>query len=188
MAVGDLILRRIAEISATDLQPFTCGSESLDEFLKEQALPFDQSGLTFTTVVFAEGTPTPVAYFSLSSDNLKLSNMEEMELGLNFQVPVKAFPAVKITRLAVASDFQSQRIGESLIELIEGLVFESAIAARLITVDADNNDRTVRFYQRLNFVESSVHAGNRQNEQAQRRDLNVQRPATISLYKDIYVE
>ena len=183
-----MILRRIAEVSAPDLQDFTCGSASLDEFLKEQALLFDQSGLTLTTVAYAEGVSAPIAYFSLSSDNLKLSEMEEMDLGLNFQVPVKAFPAVKVTRLAVASEYQCRGIGEALIELIEGLVFESSIAARLITVDADNNPRTIRFYKKLNFVESLVNAQNRANEQAQRRNRGVEEPRTISMFKDIYAE
>ncbi|MDO8729380.1 MAG: GNAT family N-acetyltransferase [bacterium] len=184
--MDELILRRIAEVSPENLADFTCGSPSLDDFLKEQALVYDQAGLTLTTIVFVEDDPQPVAYFSLSGDNLKLSSTERLELSLNFEVPIKSFPSVKITRLAVATKFQSAGIGAYLIELVEGIVFESSVAARLLTVDADNNERTLNFYTKLKFVESLENAKNRENIAAQKKII--EKPETISMYKDIYLE
>lgn len=188
MALGELILRGIAEVDPEDLRKFICGSPSLDEFLHDQALEYGLAGLTQTTVVYLEGEAYPAAYFSLSADHLKLSDMEIFELGLESQVPITAFPAVKITRLAVSASLQSRGVGEALIDLIEGIIFASQIGVRLITVDADDNLRTVNFYRRLKFVDSSVNASHRRNDQASRRATDRPEQATISLYKDIYLD
>lgn len=187
MAVENLILRRIADVDAAHLQAFTCGKDTLDDFLREQAALYDKYGLTRTTVAYLDGHAGPVGYFSLSTDSLKLSKMEIMELGLNEEVPINFFPAVKITRLAVSSTIQSNGIGSDLLQFIEGLVYESEVAARLITVDADNNARTLAFYERHGFIHSMVNANNRQNAQRQQHGQAVEeQPHTISMFKDIY--
>lgn len=187
MAAGELILRRVSEVSQNHLDSLNCGNGSLEEFLREQAVEYDRVGLTTTTLVYAEdGGEFPVAYFSLSSDSLKLSVMEVLDLGLNFDVPVRAFPAIKITRLAVATAHQSRGVGGQLLELIEGIAFTLPAATRLLTVDADNSQRTIDFYKKHGFEESMENLRNRQNELRQRKD---DAPAiTISMWKDIYAE
>lgn len=104
MAVNkpDLIFRNIQDVSDDILLQFTCGRDQLDEFLHEDARDYAEHGLTKTVVVFLDGFDGIAAYFSLSSDAVLLSDSEKFEL-VGMTVPIKSFPAVKITKLAISS-------------------------------------------------------------------------------------
>lgn len=155
----------------------------------DQAVEYHNSRLTSTSVVYLEGAGAlPVAYFSLSTDTLKLSEMEQFDLGLNFNIPIRAFPAVKITRLAVSTPYQSQGIGRNLLDMIEGMIYSMPMSARLLTVDADNNRRTLAFYEKSGFAPSLENAKHRENERRQRRRDDNGPPGTVSMWKDIFVE
>lgn len=75
-----------------------------------------------------------IGYFTLANDSLPLTTSEQGELGLYDTVVLKAYPAVKLGRLAVASDLQGQGIGEQVMDLVHGEILDSASlsAARLV--------------------------------------------------------
>jgi GNAT superfamily N-acetyltransferase len=187
----DLALRRICDIERALLVDFACGSDSLEEFLRDSAHDYAEHGITETAVAFAEPDPSPIGYFSLSADVLRLSDAEGFELGLPFECPIHSFPAVKITKLAVRTDMQGAGIGWQLVKLIEGLAFHGSVAVRLLTVDAINNPPALRFYERCGFRSSTyqalqqqpVRAGGRQRGPAR---ANNEPPRTILMYRDLF--
>lgn len=179
---AELILKGIEEIDITCLDAFSCSRPNLDDFLKEEALGYAQYGLTATTVVFRPDDPCPIAYFSLSSDALKLATSEKFDLGLPFETAVSYFPAVKITRLAVSEEFHGQGLGPHLINMIEGMVFKDHISTRLLTVDAANEEKVLRMYRRSGFVDSL------EKEHRQHPKQKKAVPETIAMYKDLYAE
>jgi len=123
--VADLVVRHIRDVDDGTLKSFTCGRDQLDEFLLEDARDYDAHGITSTVVVFVSGRVEPAGYFSLSADSVRLTESEEFELGLPFDAPISYYPAVKLTKLATASDLQSQGLGEAIVELICGLVVDA---------------------------------------------------------------
>jgi hypothetical protein len=173
-----LSLRHIQDVEDEVLKQFSCGtSPQLDEFLHEDARVYDAHGITSTVVVFAEGYKTPVAYFSLTADSVHLSSGERTDLGVPFDVPISYYPAVKLTKLAVVFELQSSGIGETIIDLICGIVSTAPFAVRLLTVDAVNHDRVLSFYARTGFIESLSAKEERQGQKV--RD-------TILMFKDLY--
>lgn len=178
--LDDFILAPVDEVIQAVLDSFTSGDGELDVFLREDATSYAMHGLTSTTVVFTDASPDPIGFFSLSCDSLRLEGVELTELGLPFQAAIDFFPAVKITKLAVAENLQSQGIGEAIIKLIQGISFTPPFSARLLTVNAVNRERTLNFYRRLNFVDSSRNSA----EGGQRRKGEV--PKTVLMYLDLY--
>jgi len=174
---GHLILRHIRDVEDEVLRRFYCGRPQLDDFLREDARDYDAHGLTSTVIVFAAGHTTPVAYFSLSADAVRLSFGERTDLGLPFNTTISFFPAVKITKLAVISEMQRHGVGRALIDLICGLVSEAPFAVRLLTVDAVNHEAVLNFYRRAGFIESLSEKRERQSQKV--RD-------TILMFKDLY--
>ncbi|MCO5363857.1 GNAT family N-acetyltransferase [Pseudomonas alliivorans] len=180
MNLDDFILAPVDEVEQRVLETFTSGDDELDVFLKEDACAYSTHGITSTTVVFLEGSDDPVGFFSLSGDSLKLEGVELSELGLPFQAPIDFFPAVKITKLAVALDWQSRGLGEAIIQLIQGISFTLPFSARLLTVNAVNRERTIRFYNRLEFLESS------RNMAMSGQRKKGRQPATVLMSRDLY--
>ncbi|MCQ3000453.1 GNAT family N-acetyltransferase [Pseudomonas syringae] len=180
--LDDYSLAHVGEVDQVVLDRFTCGDEDLDAFLKSEAKSYADAGITSTTVIFLNGDPAPMGFFSLSADSINLSSMEEFELGIAFQLPVPFFPAVKITKLAVRSGEQSKGIGEQMVKLIQGIAYSSPVSARLLTVNAVNRPRAIAFYERCNFIRSHRNDVQRQG----RRPAN--EPETVLFYKDLYTD
>lgn len=164
------------------VKEFDCDDVDLNAFLNEEALPYQTHGLTFTYLVFNKEVSAAnlVAFYSLSSDSLRLEGVELAELGLPFEAPLSFFPAVKLTKLAVSTNSQSRGLGAHLLKIIAGSIFSSHAAVRLLTVNAVNRPRTVAFYESQGFVACiRTPQKPRKNEPEQ--------PSTILMYKDIYL-
>ena len=80
---------------------------------------------------------------------------------------LSAFPAVKLGRLAITSKLQGSGIGAQVISLVIGEIVndESLSASRLVVVDADNDERVIRFYKSQGFQPSLWAEKNARNHQ-----------------------
>lgn len=176
----DFIFRSIVDVPKAELEAFQCTEDDLRVFLIEDAFDFNESSITKTTVVTLPGSAEIVGYFSLSADAVQLSDGEAFHLSLPFKAPTSFFPAVKITKLAVATRFQGNGLGSQLIDSIMGLAFHmsDAIAVRLLTVDALNKPDVLRFYTRNRFIESAQDARMKREQKHKR---------TIPMYRDMFV-
>lgn len=146
----------VVEVSPEALAGFDCGKPSLNDFLVN-AHNHHRERLGLTSVLFhSDFGGRVIGYFTLANDSLPLTTLEQGELGLHDTVALKAYPAVKLGRLAVASDLQGQGVGEQIMDLVHGEILDSASlsAARLVILDADNDPRIVKFYRKLGYQES----------------------------------
>ncbi len=173
----------ITEVDPASLSSFSCGKPRLDEFLTAQALTLHEARLGFTNVVFHQEFEGPVGYFTLANDAIKLNESERFELGFDDHVELAAFPAVKIGRLAVHQDLQRKGVGAALMTLLLGDILSTAglSAARLIVVDADNDDQVLRFYEALGF-EKSLWAEEMSRNHGKKRT----KPQTIKMHRDVF--
>lgn len=177
-------LMPVVEVAPPLLNTFRCGKPHLDAFLVTAA-DFHRDRLGLTTVVFHQDFPGQViGYFTLANDALPLNTSEQQELGLHAEVDFKAFPAVKLGRLAVAEAFHRQGIGEQIMGFVHGEVLESASlsAARLVILDADNDPSVIRFYEKLGYQSSLWAEAQRAKGDSAKRGTA---PRTIKMIRDI---
>ena len=68
-------LYKVHVLKPTDcVENFSCGDEDLDNFLKNEALLFDRAMLALTYVVIDKAQGGVVAYFSLATDKLAVTD------------------------------------------------------------------------------------------------------------------
>lgn len=172
----------ILEVASDILDGFVCGKPGLDTFLSDGAHTFHQGRIGFTRVVFHSEWKGPVGYFTLANDAIPLTQSENDALGLVDHVGISAFPAVKIGRLAVHQDLHRQGVGSAIMRLILGEVLDldSLSAARLLVIDADNDDAVLAFYRKHGFVDSLWAI-----DQRQKLGRRAGRSATIKMHRDV---
>ncbi|HIH19734.1 TPA: GNAT family N-acetyltransferase [Candidatus Micrarchaeota archaeon] len=134
-----------------DLGAFDCQDEDLNEFLKKDAFSYQKNGIAQTYV--CQYSNQPVGFFSLCSDAIKLSDLEEIaEFGVD--KTHQDYPAIKIARLATSASYKGRHIGMFMVKYVIGMAleFSKKIGCRFVTVDSMPN--SVEFYQRLNFIKN----------------------------------
>jgi ribosomal protein S18 acetylase RimI-like enzyme len=174
----------VTELDSGLLVEFSCGKPHLDDFLRDKARFFHADRLGLCWVVLHKDFPTLVGYFTLNNDSLELTTSEEGDLGLQDHSGLKRFPAICIGRLAVDRRLQGMGVGAEVMRLAIGLIADSSApsAARIVVVDADNDPKVLRYYERHGFLRSAwaekqaVHQGGKQ-----------QRP-TIKMLRDIVAD
>jgi GNAT superfamily N-acetyltransferase len=148
------ILEPFVDSSLSD--EFDCGDADLNDFFRIDLI-HHESQLLAKTYSF---TPTearvtngfvPVALISSCNDAIRLKNIEEkIDLPEGKRYP--SLPAVKIARLGVDKAYQGQDIGTSLINIVKRLFLsENRTGCRVLTVDAYNDGRVTRFYEKSYF-------------------------------------
>ena len=138
------------------LNSFNCGDAELDEFILCKASEYRKTLLAVSYVLEENGNP--IAYFSLSNDNLS-AEIFESKTNFNRQMRKrfvnekrrKHFPAVKIGRLAVDLNSDKKGVGSALLYTIKyTLIDYQKSGCRFITVDAYND--AIGFYEKNGFV------------------------------------
>jgi ribosomal protein S18 acetylase RimI-like enzyme len=160
------------------IKQFSCGTVSLDNFLRDEADVLHQDHLNRTSLLFHEDFEGLAGFVTLTNDSIPLTTYEIGELGLNYECPVTSFPSIKICRLGVHADLQRQGIGERIIQLVMGgiLATSNLTTARFLITDAINDQKVIDFYQKQGFVESYWAKVKRGNSNT----------ATIKMLRDIY--
>jgi GNAT superfamily N-acetyltransferase len=131
----------------TELKPFDCGDVDLNSFLSEDAKNYYEDFMGVTYLVKQD--QKTVAYYCLFNDKIvfDFSSKEDPKRvwwkGFNkknrihFKKQRKNYPAVKIGRLAVASNSKGNNIGSYILQLVRKIITNTRdIGCRFITVDA----------------------------------------------------
>ncbi len=137
---------RVEPLADHDLEPFRCGNEELDEWLRRHARTATGQG-TRTYLLIDAGNMV-VGYFALAPHFL---NRHEAPRKLGRGAP-RQIPAILLAKLAVASSVQGQGFGADLLVFALGTIIEAARSAggRIVIVDAiDDEART--FYEHHDF-------------------------------------
>lgn len=139
----------------TVIKPFTSSDADLNSFLIDDAKNY-YSDLMAVTYLIEEKFST-IAYFSLFNDKVTWSDSSgsvplwnRLNRRIANEKRRKHYPAVKIGRLAVSSDFEKLGIGSNILELIKfWFIANNRTGCRFITVDAYK--AALLFYERNDF-------------------------------------
>jgi GNAT superfamily N-acetyltransferase len=155
-----VLIRRLEEQDA--VEPFDCGDEPLNNYLKRHAWANQQkSSIGVTYVAVDEGAPSSViGYFTLATASVPRDAFPKKHVrGL----PPYELPLILLARLAVDRRFSGKGLGHALISEVFKIALRVAddVGCRCIIADA-YRDR-VNWYARYGFValegaaESSPH-------------------------------
>lgn len=133
-----------------DRAAFSCGVPALDTYLIRQAAQDMEKHAAVVYVAVIE-TPAIAGYYTLSQFSIDLVKIPETLAKRLTRYPV--VPATLLGRLGVASAYQGQRLGETLLfdALRRSLRQSEHIASAGIVVDA-KDERAAAFYRRYGFV------------------------------------
>lgn len=131
-----------------DVSTFTSGEESLDAWLREQAVPAT-ARRTARTWVWLDPSNKVVAYYALSAHKVARDDVPS-RIGRGGPAEI---PAVLIGRLALDRSLRSQNLGEVLLAdaLLRVVEATQTVAARLVVVDAVH-EKVAAFYERNGFT------------------------------------
>lgn len=146
--------------------PFSCGDtegdKDLEDFFRNQAIPFAQERLGQTyCLIDNNGEETKlVAFFTLSNDSIKTTFIPKKAINkIERKIPgrkhLHTYPAVLIGRLGVNKFYQGKEflIGQQVINYIKAWFSddENKTGCRFLVVDAYNKDKVLKFYERNKF-------------------------------------
>ena len=139
----------------TEILPFASTDDDLNEFLLDDAKKYLDDLLAVTYLFIDEQRQQTVAYFSLLNDRVTL-DPEERSLWnrLNRRIAnpkrKKSYPAVKVGRLAVSSQYAGEGVGKEILEYLSVLfTHRNRTGCRFLTVDA--YQKATGFYQKCGF-------------------------------------
>jgi hypothetical protein len=143
---------------STNIKPFDCGDDDLNEFLFQDSKKF-LSELLAVTYLYEYGDET-VAFFSVSNDKIFYDeDVISKTIWNKFCriIPnnkrMKGYPAVKIGRFGVNKQYKRMKIGTQLLDAIKmSFITNNKTGCRYITVDAYNNPETLAFYTGNDFI------------------------------------
>ena len=141
------------------IKPFDCEDEDLNDFLFNEATPYQKELLATTFVM--ENDEQTLGYYSLLNDSLQLREdmfaiKSQFRKFLRELMPypkrhLKTIPALKIGRLAIDKSFKGKGLGSVIMANIisKCIKMNKEQACRLITVDAYK--QAIPFYQKMGF-------------------------------------
>ena len=137
------------------LKPFDCDDADLNDFFYNEAKCY-QDGLLAVTYII-ENESNTIAFFSLLNDKIAMEDFDtnsQWYRKISNRLPKnkrhKSYPAMKIGRFGVHSEFQRQGIGITIIDYIKQLFIDNnRTGCKFITVDAYR--KSLKFYQKNDF-------------------------------------
>lgn len=139
-----------------NLTSFDCGDVDLNEFLTDDAIPFQEKRIATTYIVIINDRVA--AYFSLLNDKVSRTDASKsawrkLKKLFAHSKHRSNYPAIKIGRFAVCKDFASQGLGSVIMDAIKQSVNEKSqySAFRFLTVDAYIS--AIPFYLKNGFIE-----------------------------------
>ena len=133
---------------------FSCGDKDLDNFFLHDAVKYERQLLGKTYLFRLDNNNSViVCAFTLSNssiDSRNLPNNRKKKLTENIphEKSLSSYPATLVGRLGVDMEFGGKGIGTELVSFIKQWMLDPAnkTACRYLTVDAYNNETTLKFY------------------------------------------
>jgi len=138
---------------------FSCGDIDLDDFFRNDAEKYERQllGKSYCFRLKSDRSIV-VCAFTLSNSSIdarKLPNNRKRKLTENIphEKSLSSYPATLIGRLGVDKDFSGKGIGTELMDFIKKWMLDpvNKTACRYLTVDAYNNEATLKFYEANGF-------------------------------------
>jgi ribosomal protein S18 acetylase RimI-like enzyme len=132
-----------------DRKSFSCGTEALDRYIRDQA---GQDAKRRTAVCYVAHAPQSsqiAGYYTLSAAEVLLSELPpDMVRGLP-RYPV--VPVARLGRLAINEEFQGQRLGSALLWDAARRILRTEIGIFAMVVDA-KDEKAAAFYRYHGFL------------------------------------
>lgn len=130
-------------------EPFDCGKELLNNFLKRLATQYRKKNLGQTYVVAAPDKRV-IGYYTVSTSRVDFDNVPD---DLRRQYPLIPIPVVLLGRLAVDRAFQGQGVGKTLLVSALRQAAELSHAVGIAAVEVHAIDDEARaFYLKYGFT------------------------------------
>ena len=142
----------------TEIKPFDCDDTDLNGFLFDDAKNYGTSLLAVTYLLQDE--KNTIAYFAYQNDKISHTdigggNTKAFAKRVGSFLPLekgefKSYPAVKIGRLAVSTDYKGKGHGKQIIQFtIRYFTEKNKTGCKFITVDAYK--KSLEFYEKMGF-------------------------------------
>lgn len=132
---------------------FRCGVPVLDAYLQRQAGQHQRDGIATTHVLVDESDTTRIlGYCSLAAAQLRLHDLQSAD---RRRLPAYPVPAVRMGRLAVATEAQGKGYGRLLLghAVNCSVALRGQLGVRVLVVDA-LDERAAAFYRLHGFRET----------------------------------
>jgi GNAT superfamily N-acetyltransferase len=142
-------------LADSDIKPFRCADDDLNGFLYDDAKDYLKSKMAVTYLFEDDDNNKTVGYYSLLNDKITFDpERRNFWNRLNRKIANrkrrKDYPAVKIGRLAISSDYVGHGLGRDILTIIKYLFSRNCrTGCRFITVDAYSD--AVGFYKKCGF-------------------------------------
>jgi GNAT superfamily N-acetyltransferase len=139
---------KVLEIA--DDYSFDCGDTDLTEFFLKDAIPHKKELIGVTYFFYGNSHKSAISFFTVSNDAVRTDTFKEkLPEGKRYSF----YPAVKIGRFGVNSEFQGQGIGTQMMDYIKWFfVSTNKTGCRFLTVDAYNKPEILEFYVKNGFT------------------------------------
>lgn len=132
-----------------DRVAFSCGEPALDVYFRTQVTQDVRRHITNCFIAIDVATEIVAGFYTLSAASIPVRGLPP---GLTKRLPrYPVLPAVRIGRLAVATQFRGRKLGAALLADAAERALGAAPASFTLLVDA-KNDVAVAFYEHHGFV------------------------------------
>jgi len=138
---------------------FSCGDNDLDDFFRNDAEKYERQllGKSYCFRLKSDRTVV-ICVFTLSNSSIDARNLpnnrkRKLTENIPHEKSLSSYPATLIGRLGVDKDFGGKGIGKELMDFIKKWMLDpvNKTACRYLTVDAYNNEATLKFYEANGF-------------------------------------
>jgi GNAT superfamily N-acetyltransferase len=134
---------------------FSCGDKDLDDFFLRDAIKYERQllGKTYLFRLDSDNSIVVCAFTlsnsSIDSRNLPSNRKRKLTENIPYEKSLSSYPATLVGRLGVNNEFGGKGIGTELISFIKQWMLDPSnkTACRYLTVDAYNNETTLKFYE-----------------------------------------
>lgn len=130
-----------------DRQPFACGDEDLDRFFRKYAGQ-NQFRLHLGTTYVAVDGPRILGFVTLSATAIEVDDLPARQRN---RLPRYPLPALRVARLAVATNARGQGLGKGLLRTALHIAREMSERVGCVGVVVDAKQDAVAFYERYGF-------------------------------------
>jgi hypothetical protein len=140
-----------------DLSGFTCGRSDIDDFLKDDALNYQNQKLAATYLIHSK-EEVIVGYFSILNDSLGVRSIATNERNrFNRRLPnnkrINQYPAIKIGRVGVSEELHGTGFAYLVMDFTKEFSVQNLNpACRLLILDAINEVKQLKYYSKNHFL------------------------------------
>ena len=154
------LLDKCTVLSRTsEMLKFSCGDKDLDGFFIFDVAKYERQllGKTYLFCLDSDNSVVVCAFTlansSIDSRNLPNNRKKKLTENIPHEKSMSSYPATLLGRLGVDKDFSGKGIGTELVSFIKQWMLDPSnkSACRYLTVDAYNNEPTLKFYEANGF-------------------------------------